>query len=181
MPRLSTTDPSSFSQPEFVKINHIDLDWGVNFTEKVISGSAQIQFVILAKFIEEIVSWNRLLGRFMLILIIFSSSMSVTSPSTPSTFSTTTARFHWSLKSPTWSQMSAASSQSHSQPRLTANSPWKFTTRPRRVPVHFSGSHLSRHLVSGFLSCSRSARRSMHDQFCRVRTRRQLNSLLMRL
>lgn len=56
MPRLSTTDPSSFSQPELVKIEHIDLDWGVNFTEKVISGSAQIQFIILAKFIEEIVS-----------------------------------------------------------------------------------------------------------------------------
>lgn len=56
MPRLSTTDPSSYSQPEFVKINHIDLDWNVNFNDKIIIGSAQIQFIILAKFIEEIVS-----------------------------------------------------------------------------------------------------------------------------
>ena len=64
MPRLSTTDPSSFSQPELVKINHIDLDWGVNFTDKVISGSAQIQFVILAKFIEEIVSCDYPRGQF---------------------------------------------------------------------------------------------------------------------
>lgn len=56
MPRLSTTDPSSYSQPELVKISHIDLDWNINFADKVIDGSATIQFIILAKFIEEIVS-----------------------------------------------------------------------------------------------------------------------------
>ena len=56
MPRLSTVDPSSFSQPELVKIKHVDLDWLVDFGPKTISGSAQIQFIILAKFIEEIVS-----------------------------------------------------------------------------------------------------------------------------
>lgn len=54
MPRLSTTDPSSYSQPELLKIKHVDLDWNINFEPKTISGSAQIQFVILAKFIEEI-------------------------------------------------------------------------------------------------------------------------------
>jgi leukotriene-A4 hydrolase len=57
MPRLSTVDPSSYSQPEFVKIQHVDLDWNVNFTEKNLAGSATIQFLILAKFIEEIVSY----------------------------------------------------------------------------------------------------------------------------
>lgn len=50
------TDPSSFSQPEFVKIQHIDLDWNVNFGESVLTGTATIKFLILAKFIEEIVS-----------------------------------------------------------------------------------------------------------------------------
>lgn len=56
MPRLSTTDPSSYSQPELVKIEHVDIDWNVNFSDTTLSGSAAIQFVILAKFIEEIVS-----------------------------------------------------------------------------------------------------------------------------
>lgn len=56
MPRLSTTDPSSYSQPEFVKITHVDLDWSIDFEQKIINGSALIQFTILAKFIEEIVS-----------------------------------------------------------------------------------------------------------------------------
>ena len=50
------TDPSSYSQPELVKVQHIDLDWSVNFNEKVLSGTATIKFLILAKFIEEIVS-----------------------------------------------------------------------------------------------------------------------------
>lgn len=57
MPRLSEVDPSSYSQPQYVKIDHVDLDWNVNFSEKIISGSASIQFIILAKFIEEIVSY----------------------------------------------------------------------------------------------------------------------------
>jgi leukotriene-A4 hydrolase len=61
MPRLGT-DPSSYSQPDLVKIKHIDLDWTVDFSQKVISGSAQIQFIILTKFIEEIVSMtNRMM------------------------------------------------------------------------------------------------------------------------
>lgn len=50
------TDPSSYSQPELVKVQHIDLDWSVNFPEKVLSGTATIKFFIIAKFIEEIVS-----------------------------------------------------------------------------------------------------------------------------
>ncbi|XP_070496460.1 leukotriene A-4 hydrolase-like isoform X1 [Chironomus tepperi] len=54
MPRLSTTDPSSYSQPELVKIKHIDIDWSVDFGTKTISGFSTIQFVILTKFIEEI-------------------------------------------------------------------------------------------------------------------------------
>lgn len=52
------TDPSSFSQPEFVKVKHIDLDWSVNFSENVLAGSATIKFLIISKFIEEIVSQN---------------------------------------------------------------------------------------------------------------------------
>lgn len=55
MPRLGT-DPSSFSQPDLVKIQHIDLDWSVNFAESVLAGTVTIKFLILAKFIEEIVS-----------------------------------------------------------------------------------------------------------------------------
>lgn len=51
-------DPSSFAQPDLVKVNHIDLDWNVNFSESVLSGTATIKFIILTKFIEEIVSAN---------------------------------------------------------------------------------------------------------------------------
>lgn len=54
-------DPSSYAQPELVKVQHIDLDWSVNFSENVIAGTATIRFLILAKFIEEIVSGLRLL------------------------------------------------------------------------------------------------------------------------
>lgn len=49
-------DPSSFAQPDLVKIQHIDLDWNVNFGESQLAGTATIRFLILAKFIEEIVS-----------------------------------------------------------------------------------------------------------------------------
>lgn len=49
-------DPSSYAQPELVKVQHIDLDWNVNFGESVLAGTATIKFLILAKFIEEIVS-----------------------------------------------------------------------------------------------------------------------------
>lgn len=49
-------DPSSYSRPDLVKITHIDLDWNVNFAENVLSGSATIKFLIIAKFVEEIVS-----------------------------------------------------------------------------------------------------------------------------
>lgn len=57
MPRLSTTDPSSYSQPDLVKIKHMDIDWSIDFGTKTISGFSTIQFVILTKFIEEIVSF----------------------------------------------------------------------------------------------------------------------------
>lgn len=57
MPRLGV-DPSSFAQPDLVVINHIDLDWSVNFSESSLSGTATIKFLIIAKFIEEIVSRN---------------------------------------------------------------------------------------------------------------------------
>lgn len=50
------TDPSSYAQPDLVKISHIDLFWSVNFGESVLAGSATIKFLIIAKFIEEIVS-----------------------------------------------------------------------------------------------------------------------------
>lgn len=50
------TDPSSFAQINDVKIQHIDLDWKVNFKDNVLSGSATIKFLIVAKFMEEIVS-----------------------------------------------------------------------------------------------------------------------------
>jgi hypothetical protein len=49
-------DPSSFAQPELVKIQHIDLDWNVNFVDSRLDGTATIKFLILAKFIEDIVS-----------------------------------------------------------------------------------------------------------------------------
>lgn len=51
------TDPSSFSQPEKLLMTHVDLDWNVNFAESVLSGTATIKFLIVAKFIEEIVSF----------------------------------------------------------------------------------------------------------------------------
>ena len=54
--RLGTTDPSSYSQPEFVRMKHVDLDWRVDFGENVLDGTATIKFLIIAKFIEEIVS-----------------------------------------------------------------------------------------------------------------------------
>lgn len=50
------TDPSSYSQPDLVKVQHIDLDWNVNFEEKLLTGTATLKFLVLAKFIEEIVS-----------------------------------------------------------------------------------------------------------------------------
>lgn len=55
MPRLGT-DPSSYSQPELVQIQHVDLDWNVNFAENILIGAATLKFLILAKFVEEIVS-----------------------------------------------------------------------------------------------------------------------------
>lgn len=50
------TDPSSYAQPDLVKVQHIDLNWSVNFGESVLAGTATIKFLIIAKFIEEIVS-----------------------------------------------------------------------------------------------------------------------------
>lgn len=49
-------DPSSYAQPDLVKVTHIDLDWSVNFQERVLAGTAAIKFLIVAKAIEEIVS-----------------------------------------------------------------------------------------------------------------------------
>lgn len=49
-------DPSSYSQPELVKVTHIDLDWNVNFGENILAGTATLKFLIIAKFVEEIVS-----------------------------------------------------------------------------------------------------------------------------
>lgn len=50
------TDPSSYAQPDLVKVTHLDLDWTVNFDEGVLAGTATLKFLIIAKFIEEIVS-----------------------------------------------------------------------------------------------------------------------------
>lgn len=49
-------DPSSFAQPDLVKVTHIDLDWKVNFQQKTLAGTVAIKFLIVAKAIEEIVS-----------------------------------------------------------------------------------------------------------------------------
>lgn len=51
-------DPSSYAQPDLVKVTHIDLDWSVNFQERILAGTAAIKFLIVAKAIEEIVSMN---------------------------------------------------------------------------------------------------------------------------
>ena len=56
--RLGTTDPSSYSQPELVRMKHVDLDWRVDFGENVLAGTVTIKFLIIAKFIEEIVSFS---------------------------------------------------------------------------------------------------------------------------
>jgi hypothetical protein len=55
--RLGKIDPSSYSQPEFLKIEHVDLDWTVDFDNHVLLGSAVLHFKILAKSIETIVSF----------------------------------------------------------------------------------------------------------------------------
>lgn len=57
-------DPSSYSRPDLVKVQHIDLDWTVNFSDSVLAGTATIQFLILAKFIDEIVSALTLINSF---------------------------------------------------------------------------------------------------------------------
>lgn len=54
--RLSKIDPNSYSNPEEVVIQHIDLDWTVDFSRKLLKGSAKLNFKILEKSIEEIVS-----------------------------------------------------------------------------------------------------------------------------
>lgn len=55
MTRLSTIDPNSYSQPEKVVLTHVDLTWTVNFERKIISGSADLKFKIVAsEGIEEI-------------------------------------------------------------------------------------------------------------------------------
>lgn len=78
-------DPSSFAQPDLVKVTHIDLDWSVNFQQKTLAGTAAIKFLIVAKAIEEIVSKNH---KYWAIDTIYprncSSSMLVNSKSTRS-------------------------------------------------------------------------------------------------
>lgn len=54
--RLSNNDPSSYSTPETEIIHHVDLDWTVDFEKKVVKGTAELHFKILAKSIEQIVS-----------------------------------------------------------------------------------------------------------------------------
>ena len=56
MPRLSANDPSSYSTPETEIITHVNLDWTVNFEEKILGGTAELHFKILASSIEKIVS-----------------------------------------------------------------------------------------------------------------------------
>lgn len=41
---------------ENVIIEHVDIDWTVDFLEKILSGSATLYFTILAKSVEHIVS-----------------------------------------------------------------------------------------------------------------------------
>lgn len=57
--RLSKVDPNSYSNPEEVIIQHIDLDWTVDFTKQTLKGSAVLSFKILDKSIKEIVSTSR--------------------------------------------------------------------------------------------------------------------------
>lgn len=45
--RLSKVDPNSFSESEKIITKHVDLDWDVDFTKKVIKGSATYKFKIL--------------------------------------------------------------------------------------------------------------------------------------
>lgn len=54
--RLSKIDPNSYSNPEDVITQHIDLDWTVDFTKQTLKGSAKLNFKIVAKSIEHIVS-----------------------------------------------------------------------------------------------------------------------------
>lgn len=54
--RLSKIDPNSYSNPEEAIIDHIDLDWSVDFFKKILKGSAKLSFKILIKSIQEIVS-----------------------------------------------------------------------------------------------------------------------------
>lgn len=54
--RLSKIDPNSYSNPEEAIIDHINLDWSVDFSKKILKGSASLNFKILKKSIEEIVS-----------------------------------------------------------------------------------------------------------------------------
>lgn len=54
--RLSKVDPSSYSKPENEVIEHIDLDWNIDFERHVVSGTATYSFKIIAASIETIVS-----------------------------------------------------------------------------------------------------------------------------
>lgn len=56
--RLSKIDPNSYSNSEDVVTQHVDLDWTVDFTKQTLKGSAKLNFKILAKSIEHIVSYT---------------------------------------------------------------------------------------------------------------------------
>jgi leukotriene-A4 hydrolase len=51
---MGKVDPSSYSQPELIKIQHVDIDWTVDFENHVLSGSALLYFDIIAESIEDI-------------------------------------------------------------------------------------------------------------------------------
>lgn len=54
--RLSTVDPCSYSTPETEVIEHIDLDWFIDFERHVIGGKATYLFKIVSESVETIVS-----------------------------------------------------------------------------------------------------------------------------
>lgn len=54
--RLSSVDPNSYSTPENEIIQHVDLDWTVDFDKKILKGNALLKFKIIAKSIKTIVS-----------------------------------------------------------------------------------------------------------------------------
>lgn len=48
MGRLSKIDPNSYSEPEKIVLQHVDLSWNIDFENKIITGSADLKFSIVA-------------------------------------------------------------------------------------------------------------------------------------